>query len=87
MGNLTTFPNKVLFDCAEGFHLRGSRIRHCRENGTWSGTETFCEGNLMFLLQLFISISLGFKRKLVKIEIGLDKRWHLQLLPNPIIPV
>ncbi|XP_020615812.1 CUB and sushi domain-containing protein 3-like isoform X2 [Orbicella faveolata] len=42
-GKLTTFPNKILFRCDEGFHLRGSHIRHCRENGTWSGTETFCQ--------------------------------------------
>ena len=55
-GKLTTFPNKILFNCDEGFHRRGSHIRHCRENGTWSGNETFCQGNLMFLFWLYFKL-------------------------------
>ena len=45
VGNLTTFPNKILFNCDEGFILRGSDVRHCQENGTWSGIQTFCKGS------------------------------------------
>lgn len=44
IGNLTVFPNKILFGCDEGFNLMGSAVRHCQENGTWSGNRTFCEG-------------------------------------------
>lgn len=44
IGFLTTFPNKIDFSCDEGFFLRGSQTRHCEENGTWSGNQTFCQG-------------------------------------------
>ena len=44
VGNLTTFPNKILFNCDEGFNLSGSDVRHCQANGEWSGIQTFCEG-------------------------------------------
>ena len=43
-GDLTVFPNKILFDCDEGFNLRGSSVRYCQKNGTWSGYQTFCAG-------------------------------------------
>ena len=43
-GELTVFPNKILFGCDEGFLRRGSSIRHCQANGTWSGNQTICEG-------------------------------------------
>ncbi|KAJ7383495.1 hypothetical protein OS493_027659 [Desmophyllum pertusum] len=43
LGDLTVFPNKNRFGCDEGFLLRGSHIRHCQENGNWSGNQTFCE--------------------------------------------
>ena len=45
-GDLTVFPNKILFGCDEGFNLMGSVARHCQETGTWSGNLTFCEGKL-----------------------------------------
>lgn len=45
-GELTTYPNKVYFNCDEGFVLQGSSIRVCMANGSWSGTETLCEGEL-----------------------------------------
>ena len=44
-GDLTTYPNKITFSCDEGFNLRGSEVRGCRENGTWSGEQTYCEGS------------------------------------------
>ncbi|XP_068694975.1 sushi, von Willebrand factor type A, EGF and pentraxin domain-containing protein 1-like isoform X1 [Montipora foliosa] len=42
VGELTVFPNKILFDCDEGFNLRGSSVRYCQKNGTWGGYQTFC---------------------------------------------
>ena len=30
--------------CDEGFTLRGSEIRQCLSNGTWSGNDTLCDG-------------------------------------------
>jgi len=44
IGDLTVFPNKITFGCDEGFLLRGSNIRNCQANGTWSGNQTICEG-------------------------------------------
>ena len=45
VGNLTTYPNKIVFSCDDGFLLRGSAERFCQANRTWSGTQTKCEGN------------------------------------------
>lgn len=44
IGDLTVFPNKIIFGCDEGFLLRGSNIRNCQANGAWSGNQTICEG-------------------------------------------
>ncbi|XP_067016814.1 sushi, von Willebrand factor type A, EGF and pentraxin domain-containing protein 1-like isoform X7 [Acropora muricata] len=53
-GELTTYPHKVYFQCDDGFTLKGSSFRTCTANGSWSGTDTFCEavdcGPLPFLL-------------------------------------
>ncbi|XP_015755037.1 PREDICTED: sushi, von Willebrand factor type A, EGF and pentraxin domain-containing protein 1-like isoform X6 [Acropora digitifera] len=43
VGNNTTFPNSIVFDCDDGFILLGSNIRNCQANGTWSGNQAFCE--------------------------------------------
>ena len=50
-GELTTYPNKVISSCEEGFLLRGSEIRFCQANASWSGINTICEGkdNKLFL--------------------------------------
>ncbi|XP_015755045.1 PREDICTED: sushi, von Willebrand factor type A, EGF and pentraxin domain-containing protein 1-like isoform X7 [Acropora digitifera] len=42
-GNLTTYPNKVIFTCNEGFILYGSSQRYCQSDRSWSGNETFCK--------------------------------------------
>lgn len=33
---------RVWFSCEDGFKLRGSEVRVCLKNGTWSGEETKC---------------------------------------------
>ena len=43
-GRKTTFPNTITFSCHEGFLLNGSTVRRCQADGSWSGTETSCEG-------------------------------------------
>lgn len=43
-GELTTYPNKVYFQCDGGFVLKGSALRVCLANGSWSGNDTVCKG-------------------------------------------
>ena len=43
-GELSTYPNKVYFQCDEGFVLKGSSVRLCLANGSWSGNDTACKG-------------------------------------------
>lgn len=45
-GEKTTYTNQMAFSCDDGFIQRGSVIRKCQANGTWSGDITFCEGKL-----------------------------------------
>ena len=59
-GDLTIFPNKIIFGCDEGFNLRGSRTRHCQTNGTWSGNQTLCQGCLMFYFLSFSCVAITF---------------------------
>ena len=34
------------FSCDKGYRLKGSATRTCRDNGTWSGAETQCNGKV-----------------------------------------
>jgi len=43
-GNITTYPNKVTFTCDEGFIIRGSKVRQCQADRTWTGNDTYCDG-------------------------------------------
>lgn len=45
-GDLTVFPNTKYFTCDLGFLMGGSSERACQANGTWSGTNTTCSGEL-----------------------------------------
>ena len=45
----TTFPNAVTFSCDEGFILNGSSVRRCLSDGSWSGFQTTCEGELALM--------------------------------------
>lgn len=48
-GSETIFPNEVTFSCDEGFILNGSSVRRCLSNGSWSGIQTSCEGELALM--------------------------------------
>ena len=45
-GSRTTYPNKMLFSCDEGFIMKGSSLRRCQANRTWSGERVTCEGEI-----------------------------------------
>ena len=59
-GILTTYPNILEFACDYGFALHGSMARKCQKDGTWSGSDVFCEGLNRFSYEpkliIFISI-------------------------------
>ena len=57
-GELTTYPNKVYFQCDEGFVLKGSSLRVCMANGSWSGNESSCEGVFDTLNNVFAMIAI-----------------------------
>lgn len=46
-GSQTTYLNKILFTCDNGFNLIGSNERQCTSDGVWSGAETLCEGEMI----------------------------------------
>ncbi|XP_074621721.1 CUB and sushi domain-containing protein 3-like isoform X3 [Acropora palmata] len=40
----TTFGNRIVFDCTgKGYEIRGSKVRTCQSDGSWSGLPTTCE--------------------------------------------
>ena len=45
-GESTAYPNVVNAACDIGFILRGSSLIECQANGTWSSSNTVCEGTL-----------------------------------------
>lgn len=52
IGESTVFPNVVNAACDPGFILRGSSRIDCQVNGSWSSTDTFCEGMLLIFLNV-----------------------------------
>ncbi|GIY70679.1 CUB and sushi domain-containing protein 1, partial [Caerostris darwini] len=43
LGFVFTFPNKVSYECDDGYKLRGFGSRYCQASGTWSGSLPTCE--------------------------------------------
>ncbi|CAL1274371.1 unnamed protein product [Larinioides sclopetarius] len=43
VGSVFTFPNKISFECDDGYIMRGYGIRYCQTSGTWSGSLPTCE--------------------------------------------
>ncbi|XP_055934523.1 sushi, von Willebrand factor type A, EGF and pentraxin domain-containing protein 1-like [Argiope bruennichi] len=43
VGSVFTFPNRVSFECDDGYTLRGYGTRYCQTSGTWSGSLPTCE--------------------------------------------
>ncbi|XP_067016833.1 sushi, von Willebrand factor type A, EGF and pentraxin domain-containing protein 1-like isoform X2 [Acropora muricata] len=40
----TTFGNRIVFECTDkGYEIRGSKVRTCQSDGSWSGLPTTCE--------------------------------------------
>ena len=38
-----TFGNRIVFECKDkGYEMKGSRVRTCQSDGTWSGFPTTC---------------------------------------------
>ena len=34
----------AVYHCEETYHLIGTQVRECLENGSWSGQSSICEG-------------------------------------------
>ena len=45
-GNGNEFNDQCTFTCDEGYERKGSSVRTCQADGTWSGTAASCEGTL-----------------------------------------
>ncbi|XP_052789472.1 protein lev-9-like isoform X4 [Mya arenaria] len=43
IGFVFTFPNKVTYQCMEGYTLQGENYKMCQADGTWSGKTPTCE--------------------------------------------
>ena len=42
-----TYGNRIVFECTDtGYEMKGSRVRTCQSDGTWSGSPTTCESTL-----------------------------------------
>ena len=44
------YSSVCTFSCKEGFEGKGSEVRSCTENGTWSGKDLVCTGNFYCLV-------------------------------------
>lgn len=49
IGTQTSFGATAIFTCDNGYMLVGSTVRECLSSGLWSGTETRCLGNVVYI--------------------------------------
>lgn len=49
IGTQTSFGATAIFTCDNGYMLVGSTVRECLSSGLWSGTETRCLGNVLYI--------------------------------------
>ena len=40
---VTSFQDTCTFTCNSGYEVRGSNVRTCESDGSWSGSEATCE--------------------------------------------
>ena len=46
--DVVSFGERVLYSCHHGYReVKGSSVRMCQEDGTYSGQDLICEGILM----------------------------------------
>ena len=43
IGDSFTFTDKVTYECNEGFVLRGTNVRVCQEDASWSDSSPYCD--------------------------------------------
>jgi len=55
-----TFGNRIVFECKDkGYEMKGSRIRTCQSDGTWSGSLTTCESKWTVDMNAAESVVIG----------------------------
>lgn len=54
--NATYFGSTTIYECWNGFKLIGNARRTCLENGSWSGYDPHCRGELRFFGFIFYYI-------------------------------
>ena len=72
------------FSCGERFEAKGSMVRRCTENGTWSETGLFCLGNrycLVFTAYSTFQEVFYDKSRLFSLVFALARCWRF----NPLL--
>ena len=54
--NITTYRAEATYECDSSYSLVGDPVRICGKNGNWSGSDTMCDKQSMYLLHYGINI-------------------------------